>query len=186
MGHRILAATANEACSMLVREVYRSIVPDLPGFCESSSLDELANKLDSFLDANGADVDRRITEVSVRANSDEWSRIITLADTERANIQEAITDEKDSGTITVVSLSWNAENLELSRNGSSLGNLASQTGNTTRTILGAFQEDGWPDLIDDPTSDREQRKGAIRTLNEKFTEVQFYTKGDKIGWKNTP
>ncbi len=51
-------------------------------------------------------------------------------------------------------------------------------------ILDAFQEDGWPDRIDDPLpggSDSQRLREAVRTLNQDLERIRFRADGTGTG-----
>ncbi len=50
------------------------------------------------------------------------------------------------------------------------------------TILNSFEECGWPTRLDNPVSDSDKLKDALRTLNKRFSAVQFKKDGDQIVW----
>jgi hypothetical protein len=59
-----------------------------------------------------------------------------------------------------------------------------------RTILNAFEEDGWPNRIDDPLTcidnahPSQRLKDAVFRLNERLRHLRFYRDGRKgIGWE---
>ena len=83
--------------------------------------------------------------------------------------------------------SWNKSLGELRYRGAVIREVKAEAENL-RTILDAFETDGWPDEIYDPfppddASDRRRR--AVATLNSGLRGMRFFSTGNgrKIGWR---
>lgn len=84
---KITAATANEVCTMLVRAVYLTILPDRPVFIGTpGSMIDAEERIRAHITANKTAFQRRFEHVCESLESGEWSRVIALADVERLNI----------------------------------------------------------------------------------------------------
>lgn len=86
---------------------------------------------------------------------------------------------------------WNAERRDLVYRGRLVRRVRGRSVAThIHTILDAFQEEGWPDRIDDPLTDgpnAARLRETIRTLNKGLIGLRFVADGSGEGilWKNT-
>ena len=82
---------------------------------------------------------------------------------------------------------WDADERVLRFQGRIVRSFAPSTSNNVKTILGAFNDDGWRTRIYDPLAptDAENTKQALRTINKTLTGLKFCKDGDGIKWTST-
>lgn len=80
---------------------------------------------------------------------------------------------------------WNGDRCELSFRGRVVRKIRSRNvGANVCQILDVFQEDGWPDRIDDPLTDgpnAQRLRETVRTLNAGLTDLKFRMDGTGEG-----
>lgn len=136
-----------------------------------------------------------------KARGTSWNRGIAevatalgfLDNSTKAAIIAALPDEAEVGggvgtqRHRDVLPSWHKQLGELRYRGELIREVKPEAANL-RTILDAFQEDGWPNEIYDPLPPTEasaRRRRAVATLNKDLRLIRFYSTGNgrRIGWE---
>jgi hypothetical protein len=84
----IVATTANEACAMLLRAVYLTLLPDRPVlFGAAVPLQQAVDRTVSYVADNITSICPRVEQVYNSVDSGEWLRVIAMAEVERVTLQ---------------------------------------------------------------------------------------------------
>ena len=90
MNAGLVASTANEICSLLLRSFYLKLMPDRPVFFAPSEASQpIAERVDSYVAANEESYCRRFDEICASANFPQWLIVASMADSERAMVSQS-------------------------------------------------------------------------------------------------
>jgi hypothetical protein len=93
-------------------------------------------------------------------------------------------DEPASSSRNQILIEWNRRLGELRLNGKLIRKVRMANATRLSAILDAFQDEGWPEQIEDPLSvksDSQLLRETLRTLNQRLKRLRFFADGTGHG-----